>query len=170
MYITYLLSPGLHEEWNPLVSHFEMSWNGLLVSQLLLVCLVLLGWSRYLLRQRNPVSEPGLNLLRFVYFYFNGRDFTVTSWVKSFYTLPSKHYMKSNGAFIGFCLAMSTIIASIFAIVHNLLLLFQVNPYIQLIVADLSLYFISIFTLTVLLSANIFFIREYRQYKQKTAR
>ena len=164
LYIAWRLSPDLAAEWNPLVSQLKMSWAGLLGVQCLLIALAVVAWQRYETRQRLPVTEPGLGLMRFVYYYFNGRDFTARSWTADIFRLPDRQRLKVRGAFIGFVLTISFVLVSLFAVTHNLLILTQVGSYIDFIVTHHSTYLVSVFVAIVFVSANLFFVLEFREY------
>ena len=168
LYVTYKITPDLMFEWNPLVTHMAFSWGGLVVTQLIIVLFALWGYQRYANRNRSQVTQPGLGLRRFVFHYFNGHDANWSNWTRCFFKLPNKHYLKANGAFIGFVLVVSCIAISLFAIAHNLLILSGLAVYLEFVYENSSLYFMSVFIGTVLLSANLFFVTEFRAYRDVT--
>lgn len=165
LYITYQITPDLSEEWNPLVSKLGLGWSGLMVTQIILVLVALIAYQRFANRIQCPVDKPGLNIAQFVFYYFNGRDLDTRSWFKCFFKLPSKYYLKVNGAFIGFVVVASFISSSVFAILHNLLVLYGVNAYLDFVYDYNSTYVLFVFVFLVTLSANIFFLLEFRQYR-----
>lgn len=170
LYITYKITPDLSFEWNPLVTQMQLSWTGLLVTQLILVLFALLAYQRYAGRVRNPVDVPGLGLRRFVFYYFNGFDASWANWSKAIFRLPNRHYLKANGAFIGFVIICSYIAVSIFAIVHNLFILDGTSSYLDFVADNSQVYFLSVFISIVLTSANLFFMTEFKAYRRSEVR
>ncbi len=166
LYITYRITPDLSSEWNPLISHFNLSWMGFIAAQTFLVLLAVVGYHRYAQRIRKPVDTPGLHLPQFVYYYFNGHEATPRQWAKGFLRLPTKRYLKINGAFIGFVIASSFMLTSVFAIVHNVLILRGIGSYIEFVIEHGDVYLPAVFILLVVLSANVFFVMEYKVYRE----
>ena len=39
--LTFIYTPDLRYEWNPVVSVFNYSWIGMLITQVLIICLIL---------------------------------------------------------------------------------------------------------------------------------
>lgn len=169
LYITYLITPDLSQELNPLISKLALGWSGFLPVQFLLILLALLGYQRFSSRLHCPVNRPGLGLVKFVYYYFNQREPDTRIWIKGFFRLPDKYYLKANGAFIGFVVFAGFIFVSLFAILHNLLILAGVDSYLEFVINFSRPYMISVYVLLVLISANIFFLMEYRRYRMVVA-
>ena len=134
--------------------------------QFLLVLVALVGYQRYSSRIRCPVSQPGPGLVSFVYYYFNGTRPTPRHWTRAFFKMPDKRYLKVSGAFIGFVIFMSFILASVFAITHNLLILLKVRHYMDFVVQHSSTYMVSVYVSLVVISANTFFLIEFFKYKR----
>jgi hypothetical protein len=166
LYITYRITPDLTLEWNPLVSSLHFGWKELIITQLVFVLLGVLAFQRYATRIRCPVDKPGLGIVQFVYFYFNRHEADIQNWMKSFFKFPNKYYLRINGAFIGFVVVCSFILASAFAIAHNLLILYAVDAYLDFVYNYNNQYMVSVWALIVILGANLFFVLEYREYRK----
>jgi len=165
LYLTYQITPDLSREWNPLVSYFNLSWQGFLGVQLLLVCIALMAYHRYEQRKRNPVDKPNLPPVRFAFYYLNGYEFSWRNWIESFLRLPNKQRFMKSSVFTGFVIAASCILASLFAITHNLLILGEFPAYHKFIHFNNQLYLPSVYLTLVTTSCLTFFVIEYNKYK-----
>ena len=73
LYITYLYTPDLRSEWNPLISIFGVSWLGFIFTQILIVAFVSLLMFFYFNRTSTEIDQKGLSFNDFIYVYFFGK-------------------------------------------------------------------------------------------------
>lgn len=165
LYLTYQITPDLSREWNPLVSYFNLSWQGFVGVQFMLVLLALFAFHNYKIRILNPVDKYGLNMHRFIYYYFHGQDFSFNHFKQNLVTMPSKRKLKLSRAFNGFVLAASFVLVSLFAILHNILILGDFPWYHIFVHRYNELYLPSVYISLVAGSCLVFFVREYQRYK-----
>lgn len=166
LYVTYLVTPDLRLEANPLVVSLHLTWPQLIVVQTLLVGIAASCSLLFYRRRLIHVAKSGLNLPKFVFFYFNGESAHFRNAITSFFSLPKSHNFHAHLGFIGFIIMMSVILGSVFAILHNLAILWEVSPYIEFVMHNRYYYFIFSFFVITFFSANIFFIYEYTRYKR----
>ncbi len=160
--ITYLVTPDLGMEWNPLVSQFNLPWAGLLLSQGLLVTAIFYGYLTYQRRVQLPVKTPGLNLLGFTLRYFNGDE---PDWRRRMFFIPDRAYLRAHLAFLGFIITVSAIKVSLFAILHNLLILVEYNAYLDFVLRFGHHYVLTVLLVIIATSAMLFFITEFLAYR-----
>lgn len=165
LFVTYLYTPLLNQEINPLVSIFGMSWGQFLLSQTVIV-IVVCGFSAYYIWGKSHKVEKGdLNYSDFIYYYFYDE---LEPWRRRFFKMP-KH-IDRHFRLLSYVVSLIAILVSILAIIHNLLLLVNVDVYIDFI----NLYFFQfalILTLSLIfLSVNIYFMKEYKLYKNTDMR
>jgi len=163
LYITYLYTPDLRSEWNPLVSMFGLSWLGFVFTQLLIVAFVSLLMFFYFNRKPTETVQKNLSFNDFIYVYFFG---TLRPWPKRIFTMPTN--VKRHLVFNGFLFMLITIIISCLAIVNNLLLMARVTFYENFIGHHYSTFFPVSFVIITLFSTYLFFGSEYRNYKKQT--
>lgn len=162
LFITYSYTPDLQQEWNPLVSLFGFSWAGLLFTQLLIVTFVgILMFFYFSHPPRQKKIVHGLSFNDFIYIYFFGK---ILPWPQRLFALPSDP--KKHLHFNGFILMFITISVSIFAIINNLLIIFNVETYIYFVMDYAHSFFPICFAALILISAQIFFCIEYRKYRK----
>jgi hypothetical protein len=115
---TYILTPNLQYESNPLITSFDFKWQGFLIVQLLISTLVI--WVNYFSLFKSKIEYPkekGLNFNEFQMYYMFGRGVEAENfWSKLL------GVFKVNLAFVGYLLPRALIIFSTFIIViHSLL-------------------------------------------------
>ncbi|MDH5544237.1 MAG: hypothetical protein OEZ43_01520 [Gammaproteobacteria bacterium] len=167
--ITYHITPDLAYEWNPLVAGLNLSWGGFLVVQSLLCILAAGVFYFYLNRQRCPVTQPGLGIRRFVFYYFNGFDANWRQWFASQFKTPNQRYKDAHLAMLGFVIPFSFVLVSVFAIAHNLTILAGIDAYHQFAIDQGYTYFGAVFISLILVSANIFFTLEFTHYRRNVS-
>ncbi len=167
LYLTYKITPDLTQEWNPLVSYFNMSWQGFMLIQLMLVLVGLVAFHRYSQRMKKPVDKPGLPMYRYIFYYFNACDLSWKNWLHSFVRIPNKLYFRKSSAFCGFSIAASFVLVSLFAIIHNILILGDYPAYNQFLFEYNKIYVPSVYLSLVLSSCLAFFMIEYKRYKSE---
>jgi hypothetical protein len=164
LYFTYRYTPNLTNEWNPIVSLFNMSWPGFIVIQFCIVIFVSLLMFFYFNRETVEDIQNDLSFNDFVYFYFFGK---LRPWPHRIFSVPTN--LKRHLVFDGFVFMVVTITVSIFAIIHNLLLVERVELYIGFVSRYHKIYFPICFILPTLISAYLFFGNEYNQYRRITS-
>ena len=166
-YITYLITPDLDQEWNPIVSIFGQSWPGLLLAQLILY--VTAGSAAYYSLSHNTFLSyrDGLHYREFVYYHFNGRLDPAKKWISGFFGIPDikSGSLAKHVAFLCFLYASTFITISIFAIVNNVLILLQIEPYMYFVDRYGNSYILSMFVLSIFINAQLYFYWGYRRYK-----
>ncbi len=158
--ITYLYTPTLSNELNPLVSLGNLSWYGLLVSQIILSLIIALCWAFYNWGKIWAVEKNNLKYSDYIYYYFFDK---IDPWVKRFFRFPKHVY--PHVRLLTFVITMTSLIISVFAIINNLLLIIEFSTYEQFLISSASMFFPSVLLFAIFASANLFFILEYKQYK-----
>jgi hypothetical protein len=166
LYVTYRYTPDLKFEWNPLISLFGVSWTGLILTQIAIVAFVSLLMFFYFNRAPATIAQNGLSFSNFIYVYFFGK---LRPWPARIFTMPTN--LRRHLVFNGFLFMMITPIISIFAIVHNALLIAHAGFYIRFVAKYYSIYFPACFITAALFSLYLFFTIEYVRYQrtQKSA-
>jgi hypothetical protein len=162
LFITFRFTPNLAAEINPVVSVFGASWVGLIAFQILLVAFIAFLMHRYFTRETPAIADKNLSYYNFVYVYFFGK---LQPWPKRFFSFPKN--FKRHLALNGFLLMILAIGISLFAIVHNLLLLARVEWYAQFVIDHFKVYFPVVFIVAAVGAFNLFCVIEYRKYKSK---
>lgn len=118
---TYLVTPNLEGEKNPLVTVFEFGWISLILSGFFLVMLVSFLYHYYLHYEEsvNPPEQLKDMKSYISYYYFGDKD----SFPKLFYAFPKNK--QALLASIGFVLSHSLIAYSFLLIFHNLLIYYS---------------------------------------------
>lgn len=158
--ITFHYTPDLNHEFNPLVSVFGASWGTFIFFQFLLFCIISTFIYFFFFHERFTVDIVGLSFSDFVYYYFNGE---VKPFHKRFSVFPK--YYRRHLAFNGFILMILSIATSIYAIIHNTMLVNGVGWYIELIHYHYKSVFTILLLTGVIISAYSFFLMEYNRYK-----
>ena len=57
--LTFIYTPDLRYEWNPIVSVFNYSWIGMLITQILIICLIIAVMSFYF--KKKPIIPAWLS-------------------------------------------------------------------------------------------------------------
>lgn len=158
--ITFHYTPDLNHEFNPMVLFLGASWKPFLLFQFLLFCIISTFIYFFFFHERFTVDIKGLSFSDFIYYYFHGE---IKPFHKRFSVFPK--YYRRHLAFNGFILMILSIATSIYAIIHNTMLINGVDWYIKLI----HYHYKSVFTLLlltgVIVSAYSFFLLEFNRYK-----
>lgn len=160
---TYIYMPDLEQEYNPLVSIFGATWPTFLLFQLLLFLFIELWAFIYFKFPPVVVREKNLNFTDFIYVYFFGM---LRPWPQRMFTIPT--HFKPHLIFNGFLFTSVTIMVSLFAIMNNLLLIWNVPFYVDFLKVHYNIFFPIVFVLIALISANLFFYKQYSIYKKGT--
>lgn len=90
LYLTYIISPTLDSEWNPLISRLHLSRNTFLWIQVGLILFALLAFHRYMRRVRVPIARKGLSFLQYIIQYFYIDENSKASWAEGIYKVQSR--------------------------------------------------------------------------------
>jgi hypothetical protein len=87
LYTTYLSTPDLKYEFNPLVSKLGLGWTGLILAQIAFLVFIIYALWVYCFKNVETLSiKEGLSLKEFVSLFYFGNT---TSFSKIFYKLPT---------------------------------------------------------------------------------
>lgn len=166
LFITYRYTPDLTCEWNPLVSLFGISWFGFIATQLLIVLFVgILMYFYFNRKPRTNTALPDLSFNDFIYIYFFGK---IVPWPQRIFTMPNNPIVHLE--FNGFILMCASIVISAFAIINNLLLMYQNAAYSMFVEKHHHTFFPVFLAAVVLLCTQLFFSLEYRKYRRDTTK
>lgn len=116
---------GMAGEMNPLTRFFGVGWNGLIFTNVLLVCLIVWAFYHYTFRYKPvPLSVRPDNFRDYVsqaYFYEKGKFHQV------FYRTPKNRRVMF--AHLGYVLIRVVIVGSFLATIHNLCQFYEVGVY-----------------------------------------
>lgn len=161
LFLTWLYTPDLDTEYNPLVSILGHSWKGLIGTQLLFLIAIALFGAYYFFKPKRNVERPGLNFPDFIYYFF---FHTQKPWPQRFFSKVVDR--NAHMLFNGFMFLSVAILISLFAILNNSLLLIRSEWYEQFLLRHYSYFFPSVFITIAGLSAILFFGIEYRRYRR----
>ena len=161
LYITYLYTPDLRSEWNPLISILGVSWLGFIFTQFLIVAFVSSLMFFYYNRTPTETVQKGLSFNDFIYVFFFGK---LRPWPGRIFSIPTN--LKRHLVFNGFLFMLITIIISCLAIANNLLLMSRINFYESFIGKYYNTFFPMSFIMITIFSVYLFFGIEYRNYKK----
>lgn len=161
LYITFLYTPDLASEWNPLVSIFGLTWYGFIATQIGIIIFISILMLFYFNRKPPEISLQGLSLNDFSYVYFFGK---LHPWPGRMFTFP-RHYRR-HLAFNGFLFMVITIGISTFAIIHNVLLIAGNSDYAAFVEKYHEAYFPLTFAITLITALYAFFVKEFHYYKK----
>lgn len=129
--LTYLITPDLSREQNPLVTFFGMGWEGMLgIGAIVILAMIyFLHWTVYSKVDNFPASP--MTLTEYQKFYFD--------------TNKNPHYKNYHGLKIlayafAYSLPRATIIWGVFIILHNSLVYFEV-PFYQTLRENINVVF-----------------------------
>ena len=161
--LTFIYTPELHYEWNPVVSVFGYSWLGMLITQVLLISFIIFVMSFYFFKK--PLLDPpnDLTFKEYIYYYFhNNKRTTKKKW------LPyNRRSLERVLAYNGFILMTLAISVSYLAIINNLLIISNVKAYSLFIYRYSDIFFPALMIVLAVSSFYLFFIVEYKTYKNK---
>jgi hypothetical protein len=161
LWITYLYTPDLAGEWNPLVSHLNARWLGMILTQLLLLAIIGVPMFFYCMAEREPISERDLKFNEFVYYFFFRKRRREKG---ELFSRPQNR--RGVLIFNGFVLMWAAIGVSLFAIVHNSLLLMRLAWYERFVFTHAIAYFVTIFVGIAIVTVYGYFVREYLLYRR----
>ncbi len=159
--LTFIHTPRLQYEWNPIVSVFGYSWMGMLIAQILVVSLILTVMSFYFFKKPLTNLPNDLSFRDYIYYYFhNQKRSTGKKWLKY-----NRITINRILAYNGFILMTMAISISYLAIINNLMIIYAVKSYSSFIIQYGSFFYISILVIMAILSFILFFTIEYKSYR-----
>jgi hypothetical protein len=161
LYITFLYTPDLTSEWNPLVSIFGLTWHGFVATQIFIILFISIMMIFYFSRKPPVIQQCGLSLNDFCYVYFFEK---LHPWPQRMFTLP-RHYRR-HLAFNGFLFMVLAIGISAFAIINNILLISENNTYAAFVEKYHGTYFPMTFAIALIAALYAFFAKEFESYKR----
>jgi hypothetical protein len=161
LYITFVYTPDLASEWNPLVSFFGLTWYGFVVTQILICAFIAAMMFFYFNRTPPEINLDGLSLNDFSYVYFFGK---LHPWPRRLFTLPQ--HPRRHLALNGYIFMVAAIGISIFAIVNNALLISENATYTAFVQEYHSSFFPLTFALMIIIAFYAFFHKEFEYYKK----
>ena len=161
--LTFIYTPDLRYEWNPVVSVFNYSWIGMLITQVLIICLILTVMSFYFFKKPIINLPNDLSFKDYIYFYFHNEKKSK----KRKYLKPTRQTLERVLAYNGFILMTLAISISYLAIINNIMVIRKVRAYSNFIVQYGNVFYISVLVVMAILSFMLFFTIEYRSYRKK---
>jgi hypothetical protein len=162
LFLTFLYIPDLDREWNPVVAFLNGDWTHMILVQIIVIAVISVPLYGYFTFSRTRIDEPGLGYNQFVYFYF---FMTRPRGLKRLFAMPKN--FKGTLIFNGFVLMWAVIGVSLFAIVHNMLLLCGFHPYERFVIAHTTPYIITAYLVIAAVPVYTFFLREYAAYRKR---
>ncbi len=161
LFLTWIYTPELADEYNPIVSILGHSWAGLIGTQLIFLLVISLFGGYYFFKPRRKVEQKGLPFSDFIYCFFFHE---LKPWPQRFFSkIKDKD---AHMQFNGFMFLSVAILISLFAIVNNGLLIADAGWYVQFLTDNFSIFFPTIFVGIAACSAFLFFGKEYLSYKK----
>ena len=164
--LTFIYTPNLKYEWNPVVSIFNYSWVGMLITQILIVCLIIAVMSFYF--YKKPLSDlpNDLSFNEYIYYYFHNEKKTKK---RKWFKLTQQNINRVL-AYNGFILMTLSISISYLAIINNLMVIYKVRSYSNFIIQYGNFLYFTILIIMAILSFILFFIMEYKSYRKNLVR
>jgi hypothetical protein len=163
--LTFIYTPNLRYEWNPIVSVFNYSWIGMLITQILIISLIIVVMSFYFNKKPITGLPNDLSFNEYIYYYFhNERKVKKRKLLK-----PTRQNINRVLAYNGFILMTLSISISYLAIINNLMVIYKVRSYSNFIGRYGNSFYITILIVLAILSFILFFIMEYNLYRKNLA-
>lgn len=159
--LTFIYTPNLKYEWNPIVSVFNYSWVGMLISQVLVISLIVAVMSFYFFKKPLVNLPNDLSFSEYIYYYFHNEKRTK----KRKYLKPTRQTINRVLAYNGFILMTMAISISYLAIINNLMVIYTVKSYSIFIGQYGNSFYLSFLIIMAILSFILFFVMEYKSYK-----
>lgn len=159
--LTFIYTPNLKYEWNPIVSVFNYSWVGMLISQVLIISLIIAVMSFYFFKKPLINLPNDLSFSEYIYYYFHNEKRTK----KRKYLKPTRQTINRVLAYNGFILMTMAISISYLAIINNLMVIYTVKSYSIFIGQYGNSFYLSFLIIMAILSFILFFVMEYKSYK-----
>ena len=160
--LTFIHTPKLRYEWNPIVSVFGFAWIGMLLTQILVISLIVAIMSFYFFKKPLINLPDDLSFRDYIYFYFhNQKRTTEKKWLKY-----NRVMINRILAYNGFILMTMAISISYLAIINNLMVIYTVKSYSRFIGQYGNIFYLSILIVMAISSFLLFFVLEYRSYRK----
>lgn len=160
--LTFIYTPNLKYEWNPVVSVFNYSWIGMLITQIFIISIIIAVMSFYFNKKPLTGLPHDLSFNEYIYYYFhNERKTKKRKWFK-----PTRQNINRVLAYNGFILMTLSISISYLAIINNLMIIYKVRSYSQFIGQYGNFLYLTILIIMAILSFILFFIMEYKSYRK----
>lgn len=160
--LTFIYTPNLRYEWNPIVSVFNYSWMGMLITQVLIISLILAVMSFYFFKKPLSGLPNDLSFNEYIYYYFHNEKKTK----KRKYLKPTRQTLNRVLAYNGFILMTLAISISYLAIINNLMIINKVISYSNFISQYGNIFYLSFLVVMAILSFILFFTIEYTSYRK----
>lgn len=160
--LTFIYTPYLRYEWNPVVSVFNYSWMGLLITQILIISFILAVMSFYFFKKPLINLPDNLSFNDYIYYYFHNEKRTK----RKKYLKPTRQTLDRILAYNGFILMTLAISISYLAIINNLMIINKVISYSNFISRYGNIFYISFLVLMAILAFLLFFTIEYKSYRK----
>ena len=162
--ITFIYTPYLRYEWNPVVSVFNYSWIGMMLTQVVAVGFIIS--MMYFYFSHKPASDipSDLTFWEYIYFYFHNEKKTRKHKLVRF----NKKTIRKILAYNGFILMILVISISYLAIINNLLVIYKMESYSNFIAQYQNYFYPAVMAILAIASWLAFFLLEYRKYHAKT--
>jgi len=157
---TYIITPNLEKETNPIVSIFGQGWLSIIIIQIILISVIIIFnyYSLFKIKSIHP-SHKGYTFIDFLtYFYFGEKQ----NLIKLLYKFPKNKIILVN--MLGYVLPRTLIVVSVFISLSSTFLIISssyakfysvARPYYYIVLALIALFFIF-----------CFFRREYNIYQK----
>ncbi len=160
--LTFIYSPNLKYEWNPVVSVLNYSLAGMLITQIIIISLIIAIMSFYFYKKPLTDLPHDLSFNEYIYYYFhNERKTKKRKWFK-----PTRQNINRVLAYNGFILMTLSISISYLAIINNLMIIYKVRSYSNFIGQYGNFLYITVLIIMAILSFILFFIMEYKSYRK----
>ncbi len=160
--LTFIYTPNLKHEWNPVVSVFNYSWIGMLITQIFIISIIIAVMSFYFYKKPLTDLPHDLSFNEYIYYYFHNERKTKKR--KGF--KPTRQNINRVLAYNGFILMTLSISISYLAIINNLMIIYKVRSYSQFIGQYGNFLYLTILIIMAILSFILFFIMEYKSYRK----
>ncbi len=152
--LTYLYTPDLAHETNPIVGHWELGWTEFLLVQLGLYLCIAFATGFYFATASLPVEQRGLKLYPFIRaYFFNHKAGKVVG-----------HRHRNHARFLAFMIFVASLGISLFAVVNNGMLLGGVGWYTTFLLDHVQWFLPTAFGMVIFCSSFLFFVREHGKY------
>lgn len=157
---TYIITPNLEKETNPIVSIFGQGWMTVIIFQIILVSVVIIlnYYSLFKIKDSYP-SQKGYSFKHFITYYYFGEKRNL---IKMLYKFPENKSVLIKA--LGYILPRSLIVISVFISLSSTLLI--VNSDYQKFYAVAKPYYYVVLIAIVCLFYILFFKKEYTIYQK----
>ena len=157
---TYIITPNLERETNPIVSIFGQGWITVIILQIILVSVVIIlnYYSLFKIKDGYP-SQKGYSYKDFITYYYFGKKRNL---IKMVYKFPKNKSILIKA--LGYILPRALIVISVFISLSSTLLI--VNSDYQKFYAVAKPYYYIVLIAIVCVFYSLFFKKEYTIYQK----